>query len=124
MKAQNENLIKGIVVMGVITLLPVAIRYAAPLVRSLARSTLKVGVRVYEKGREVQARFDETIDDIVAEVREELLEEREAKEMAAELSERFRTAQNEPRGQNEPQGIESDAQAASPVTLREVKPGR
>jgi hypothetical protein len=96
MKAQDENLIKGILVVGAITLLPVAIRYAAPLARSVARSTLKAGVLAYEKGCEVKARLDEAIEDAVAEVREELRDEREAKEMAARLGEQFRAAQSRP----------------------------
>jgi hypothetical protein len=66
--------------LGVAVLVPVAVTYLAPLVRPVARSTLKAGLVTIEKGREIAAEFGEIFDDLVAEVREELRAERETAE--------------------------------------------
>ena len=66
----------------------------APMLRPVARSTMKVGLVALEKGRETAAELGEIFDDLVAEVREEMRMEREAAadavdgRVAAELSER------------------------------------
>jgi hypothetical protein len=65
---------------GVAVLVPLAAKSLAPLVRPVARSALKIGVVTYEKGRETLAEFGEILDDMVAEVREELRAEREGAE--------------------------------------------
>jgi predicted HTH domain antitoxin len=65
---------------GVAVLVPIVAKSLAPLVRPVARSTLKIGVVTYEKGRETLAEFGEILDDMVAEVREELRAERDAAE--------------------------------------------
>ena len=79
----NSNFLKNPTVrntaigIGVAILVPVVAKAVAPLVRPVARSALKMGVVTYEKGREAIAEFGEIVDDMVAEVREELRAERE-----------------------------------------------
>jgi len=65
---------------GVAILVPVVARAIAPYARPVARSVLKMGVVSYEKGREAIAEFGEIIDDMVAEVREEMRADREQAE--------------------------------------------
>jgi hypothetical protein len=48
----------------------------APVLRPLARSALKGGILAYEKVRETAAEIAEVVDDLVAEVQEELHEAR------------------------------------------------
>jgi hypothetical protein len=62
---------------GVAVLVPIAIVKLAPYVRPLARSAIKGGLIAIEKGREVLAELGESMDDLVAEVREDLRVERE-----------------------------------------------
>jgi hypothetical protein len=62
---------------GVAVLVPIAIIKLAPYVRPLARSAIKGGLIAIEKGREVLAELGESMDDLVAEVREDLRVERE-----------------------------------------------
>ena len=69
---------------GVAILVPIVVKAIAPFVRPVARSALKIGVVTYEKGREAAAEFGEIVDDMVAEVREELRAEREQAEAALE----------------------------------------
>jgi hypothetical protein len=61
---------------GVAILLPIVAKAAAPYVRPVARSALKIGIVAYEKGREAVAEAGEIIEDMVAEVREELRQQR------------------------------------------------
>jgi hypothetical protein len=68
--------------LGIAVLVPVAVTYLAPLVRPVARSTLKVGLVTFEKGREIAAELGEIFEDLVAEVREELRAERESTDEA------------------------------------------
>lgn len=69
---------------GVAVLVPLAVSTLAPLIRPVARSALKAGLVAWEKGRETVAEFGEILDDMVAEVREELRMEREAAEGSPE----------------------------------------
>jgi hypothetical protein len=62
---------------GVAVLVPIAIIKLAPYVRPLARSAVKGGLIAAEKGREALAELGEAMDDLVAEVREDLRAERE-----------------------------------------------
>jgi hypothetical protein len=79
---------------GVAVLVPVTVKLLAPILRPVARSTMKVGLVALEKGRETAAELGEIFDDLVAEVREEMRMEREAAadagdgRVAAEISER------------------------------------
>ncbi|MEA3413283.1 MAG: DUF5132 domain-containing protein [Pseudomonadota bacterium] len=75
---RNEDLMKGVALgVGVAVLVPVAIAALAPVVKPLARSALKAGIRAYEIGRERIEEFGETVEDIVAEVEEELMDRQE-----------------------------------------------
>ena len=65
--------------------MPVLFSTLAPVLRPLARSALRAGVLAYEKGRETFEEMGETVEDVVAEVREELLEAHESEEMAGEF---------------------------------------
>ena len=81
----NNKLLRGVAIgLGAAVLVPVAIAALAPVVCPLARSALKSGVRVYEKGREKFELLGETVDDIVAEVEDELQEERAFAEQSTE----------------------------------------
>ena len=72
---RNDNLIKGVAIgLGVALVAPVVIAALAPVVKPLARSALKAGVTAYEKGREALDEISETVDDVVAEVEEELFD--------------------------------------------------
>ncbi len=68
-------------------LVPVVISALAPVVRPLARSALKGGIKLYEMGRETFEQLGETVEDIVAEVQEELVEAHEAEELAETVAE-------------------------------------
>lgn len=57
---------------GVAVAVPVAVAALAPYLRPAARSVVKAGLLVFERGREVTAELGESMDDLVAEVREEL----------------------------------------------------
>lgn len=51
--------------------------------RPLARAAIKTGLALYEKGRETLAEVEETLDDLVAEVRAELEQEQQLRQAAA-----------------------------------------
>ena len=68
-------MIKGVAIgLGVVIVSPVVIAALAPVVKPIARSALKAGVMAYEKGREAMEEIGETVDDVVAEVEEELFD--------------------------------------------------
>ena len=72
---RNDDLLKGVAIgLGAALVVPVVISALAPVVKPLARSALKAGVCAYEKGREGLEELSETVDDIVAEVDEELFD--------------------------------------------------
>lgn len=77
---KNQTVRNTAVGIGVAVLVPIVVRYLAPVIRPVARSTLKVGVLAWEKGRETAAEIGEIFDDLVAEVREEMRSEREEAE--------------------------------------------
>ena len=81
----NNQLFKGLAIgFGVAVLTPLVIAALAPVLQPAARSALKAGIRVYEKGRENIELLGETMDDIVAEVHEEMHDTASAVEDAAE----------------------------------------
>lgn len=53
---------------------PIAVNLLAPFVRPVARDVIKTGIRGYEKARRNVAEFGEFLDDLVAEVQDELQE--------------------------------------------------
>jgi hypothetical protein len=60
--------------LSVMILVPVAVGILAPMIRPTARAVLKTGILAYEKVREGAAEFGEMMEDLVAEVQEELQE--------------------------------------------------
>lgn len=60
--------------LSVMILVPLAVGILAPMVRPTARAFLKTGILAYEKVREGAAEFGEMMEDLVAEVQEELQE--------------------------------------------------
>ena len=48
-----------------------------PVVRPLVRSAVKNGIMLYEKGRETLEEFNEAVDDMRAEVEQEMQDARE-----------------------------------------------
>ncbi len=81
----NGQLMKGIAIgFGAAVLVPVAVVTLGPLIRPVARSALKAGILAYERGREAAVELTELIDDLVAEVEDELREERQASTSASD----------------------------------------
>ena len=73
--ARNEDLLKGAALgVGIVVLAPVVVAALMPVIRPMARSALKAGIWAYEKGRETFEELGETVEDIVAEVEEELVD--------------------------------------------------
>ena len=72
-----DDVTKGVAIgLGVAILIPVAIRTLAPVLKPVARSALKGGVRVVERGRELIAETSEMVEDLVAETHAEMRDER------------------------------------------------
>lgn len=75
---KNPTVRNAAIGIGVAILVPVAVKYLAPFIRPVARSTVKAGLLALEKGRETAAELGEIFDDLIAEVREEMRIERES----------------------------------------------
>ena len=58
-----------------------------PALRPVAKAALKSGILLVEKGRELVAEAGETLEDVVAEVRAELADERHDAEVVMEAAE-------------------------------------
>ena len=83
--ARNDDLLKGVAIgIGAAILVPVAIAALLPIVKPLARSAMKSGILAYEKLRETVEEFGETLEDMVAEVEEEMTDAEPAEEVVAE----------------------------------------
>ncbi len=83
----NKDLTATVAIgVGAAILVPAAVVVLAPALRPLARSALKTGIRIYERGREATAELGEAFDDLVAEVHEELHLEREARDRARDTA--------------------------------------
>ena len=83
--ARNDDLLKGLAIgIGVAIMVPVVIAALAPVVKPLARSAMKNGILAYEKLRESVEAFGETVEDMVAEVEEEMVDAQAAEEAMAE----------------------------------------
>lgn len=73
-----SNREQGVLVLGlgvgaaVVAATPHVAAVLGPVLRPLARSALKHGILLYERGRELSARFAEDLEDIVAEVKADL----------------------------------------------------
>ena len=86
---ENPTVKNTAIGIGLAVVVPIAVAFLAPLVKPVARSTLKAGLVTIEKGREMAAEFGEIFDDLVAEVRDEMSAKRESVE---ELIEHIETA--------------------------------
>lgn len=64
---------------GVVLLAPVAVSLIGALMKPIAKATIKSGLMVYDKGREIAAETKESIEDLAAEARTEIAEHREVK---------------------------------------------
>jgi hypothetical protein len=71
----KNDLNKGIVLgIGLAVIIPAAATVMIPALRPVARSLLKTGMLALEKGREATAEFGEMVEDLYAEVQDELRE--------------------------------------------------
>jgi cytochrome P450 len=71
------NLLAGLVIgVGAIVMAPIVLPVVAAVSRPLAKSTIKTGVILFEKGREAAAEMTEVIEDLIAEARAELEQSR------------------------------------------------
>ncbi len=61
---------------GLIVLAPVIAPVAASVLKPLAKATIKTGVSLVQKGRELISEVAESFEDITAEVKAELIAER------------------------------------------------
>ena len=79
--ALTDNVFKigGPILLGVgaLILAPAIIPAAASVVRPLAKATIKGGLVLFQKGRELIAETAEAFEDLTAEVRAELIAEQE-----------------------------------------------
>lgn len=90
--ARNNDLLKGAAIgLGVAVLVPVVVAALMPVIKPMARSALKAGIFAYEKGRESLEGIGETVDDLVAEVEEELVDAHEAAGMVDDAVEQKTT---------------------------------
>jgi hypothetical protein len=67
---------------GVVLLAPAAISLIGTLMRPIAKAAIKSGLMVYDKGREIAAEAQESIEDLTAEAKAEMAEQREVKVVA------------------------------------------
>ena len=61
---------------GVLVLAPVIVPVVGAVVKPLAKATIKTGLSLVEKGREMMSEAAEAFEDITAEVKAELIAER------------------------------------------------
>jgi hypothetical protein len=61
---------------GVAILIPVAVKMLVPILKPVARSAVKNGIRAIEKGREIVAETSEKMEDLVAETQAEMRDKR------------------------------------------------
>ena len=76
--ARRGDLLTGAAIgAGLAVLVPVVFSAMLPVVRPLVRSAVKNGIMLYEKGRETLEEFNEAVDDMRAEVEQEMQDARE-----------------------------------------------
>lgn len=73
-RAATNDLVVNLTVAIVV---PIVVTAVAPMVRPLGRGILKTGIMAYEKMRESASEFGELMEDLTAEVQEELQQRRE-----------------------------------------------
>ncbi|MGB5519643.1 MAG: DUF5132 domain-containing protein [Gammaproteobacteria bacterium] len=68
-----DEVSKGVALgIGAAILIPVAIKMLAPVLKPVARSAVKNGIRAIEKGREILSETSEKMEDLVAETHAEM----------------------------------------------------
>jgi hypothetical protein len=88
----KSNVVTGLAIgIGAAILAPVIIPMVAAIVKPLAKATIKGGLILYERGKEVVAETGEMVEDLVAEARSELSE-------AAKNGGNMASATSEPEG--------------------------
>jgi hypothetical protein len=82
---QFEDLMEDLGVPGIaaIVLLPVMIPVVGKIGKPIAKAAVKGGIVLYEKGKGVVTEVGETLEDIIAEAKAELAQEREPELEAA-----------------------------------------
>ncbi len=69
----RSNVVTGLAIgLGAAILAPVIIPLVAAIAKPLAKATIKGGLLLYERGREVVAEAGEVVEDLVAEVKSEM----------------------------------------------------
>lgn len=71
--AKNEFVVN----LTVAIVVPIVVNAVAPFVRPVGRSVLKTGIMAVEKLRETASEFGELVEDLTAEVQDELQQRRE-----------------------------------------------
>ncbi|MCU0534179.1 MAG: DUF5132 domain-containing protein [Hydrococcus sp. Prado102] len=82
---QFEDLMENLGVPGIaaIVLLPVIVPVAGKIGKPIAKAAVKGGIVLYEKGKGVVTEVGETLEDLIAEAKAELAEDREQELEAA-----------------------------------------
>ena len=81
----KSDLTRGIAIgLGAAVLIPIAAVVLAPYLKPAARTALKLGILGLEKAREAAASLAETLEDVNAEVQDELRAARAARHAASE----------------------------------------
>jgi Protein of unknown function (DUF5132) len=82
---QFEDLMEDLGVPGIaaIVLLPVIVPVVGKVAKPIAKAAVKGGIVLYEKGKGVVAEVGETLEDIIAEAKAELADDREQELEAA-----------------------------------------
>lgn len=90
-KLGSADLAKGVAIgAGLALALPVIAMTMAPVMRPIARSVIKGGLLALEKGRETTAEVGEMVEDLFAEVQEELRETRLARKSGETATEKVK----------------------------------
>jgi hypothetical protein len=82
---QFEDLLEDLGVPGIaaIVLLPVIVPVVGKVAKPVAKAAIKGGIVLYEKGKGVMTEVGETLEDIIAEAKAEIAEDREQEIEAA-----------------------------------------
>ena len=94
-----DEVSKGIALgVGVAILIPVAWKVIVPVLKPVARSAMKNGIRAIEKGREIMAETSEKVEDLVAETQAEMRAKRMVTEDELDEAAVGATESSEPTG--------------------------
>ena len=80
------NILSGLAIgIGSAVLAPIVIPVIATVAKPLAKATIKGGLMLFEKGKELAAEAQETLEDMVAEAKAELTEEQKGAVAVSEI---------------------------------------